>query len=46
MEGGSGGSKRAVFSTPGTNSPRTADGKTPKGTKEQIRKDNHIQQKE
>lgn len=46
MEGGSGGDKRAVFNTPGTNSPRTPDGKTPTGTKEQIRKDSHLKQKD
>jgi hypothetical protein len=46
MEGGSGGDKRAVFNTPGTNSPRTPNGKTPTGTKEQIRKDSHMNQKD
>jgi len=46
MEGGSGGDKRAVFNTPGKNSPRTPDGKTPTGTKEQIRKDSHLKQKD
>ena len=44
MEGGSGGEKRAVFNTPGTNSPRFPDGKTPTGTKEQIRRDSHLKQ--
>lgn len=46
MEGGSGGDKRAVFNTQGTNSPRTPDGKTPTGTKEQIRRDSHLKQKD
>ena len=46
MEGGTGGSKRSVITTPGTNSPRTIDGKTPVGSKEEIRQANHIKQKE
>jgi hypothetical protein len=46
MEGNAKNDKRAVFNTPGTNSPRTPDGKTPRGTKDDIRKDSHMNQKD
>lgn len=45
MEGGSGGNKRAVFTHPGTNNPKTPDGETPRGSKSEIRK-NHLEQKD
>ena len=45
MEGGSGRhSRRAVTTTPGTNSPRTPSGRTPQGTRKERRDASHFEQ--
>jgi len=45
MEGGANHPRRAVFSTPGQpRSPRTPDGRTPRGTKQQQRAASHLEQ--
>jgi len=44
MDGGTHHPRRAITTTPGTNSPRTPSGGTPQGTKEQRRAASHFEQ--